>query len=69
MIQSVLLYIKTGIIRYPPYDAEKSYECPEGEIGLENFLYADIYEEGIIERIEKCVENTQNYYNAEEKGK
>ena len=50
-------------LRYPPYDAEKSYERPDGEIRLEDFLYADIYEEGMVERVAKCAEDTQNYYN------
>ena len=48
-------------LRYPPYDAEKSYERPDGEIRLEDFLYADIYEEGMVERVAKCAEDTQNY--------
>ena len=56
-------------LRYPPYDTEKSYERPEGEIQLRDFLYTDIYEEGIVERVMQCVEDTQNYYNAQEKEK
>ena len=50
-------------LRYPPYDAEKSYERPEGEIDLKDFLYTDIYEAGMVERVAKCAEDTQNYYN------
>ena len=56
-------------LRYPPYDAEKSYERPEGEIDLRDFLYTDIYEEGMIERVAKCAEDTQNYYNEKNKEK
>ena len=56
-------------LRYPPYDAEKSYERPNGEIRLEDFLYADIYEEGMVERVAKCAEDTQNYYNEQDKEK
>ena len=41
------------VLRYPPYDAEIPYERPEGKISLEDFLYADVYEDGLIERIEK----------------
>ena len=41
------------VLRYPPYDAEIPYERPEGKISLEDFLYADVYENGLIERIEK----------------
>ena len=51
------------------YDAEKSYERPEGEIDLRDFLYTDIYEEGMVERVIKCVEDTQNYYNEQDKEK
>ena len=54
-------------LMYPPYDVEKSYERPEGELRLKDFLYTDIYEDGIIERIEKCVEDTQNFYNKADK--
>ena len=56
-------------LRYLPYDAEKSYERPDGEIRLEDFLYADIYEEGMVERVAKCAEDTQNYYNEQDKEK
>ena len=56
-------------LRYPPYDAEKSYERPEGEIDLRDFLYTDIYEEGMVERVIKCAEDTQNYYNEQDKAK
>ena len=56
-------------LRYPPYDAEKSYERPEGEIDLKDFLYTDIYEEGMVERVIKCAEDTQNYYNEQDKEK
>lgn len=55
------------VLQYPPYDAEKSYARPEGEINLRKFLYSDIYEEGMLERVEKCVEDTQNYYNKQDK--
>ena len=56
-------------LRYPPYDAEKSYERPEGEINVRSFLYTDIYEEGMVERVAKCAEDTQNYYNEQNKEK
>ena len=54
------------VLRYPPYDEEKSYERPDGEIDLKDFLYADIYEEGMIARIIACAEATQDYYNTED---
>ncbi|MBR5187283.1 MAG: hypothetical protein IKW18_02320 [Clostridia bacterium] len=50
------------ILRYPPYDNAKSYERPEGEISIRRFLYADIYEEGMLERVIQSVKNTQNAY-------
>lgn len=40
-----------------------------GEINLKDFLSTDINEDGIIERIEKCAENTRNYYNEQDKAK
>jgi len=57
------------VLRYPPYDPEKSYARPEGKVDLKDFLYTDLYEDGIMERIEKCVEDTRNYYNEQDKGK
>lgn len=50
------------VLQYPPYDAEKSYERPDGEIDCKDFLYIDIYEEGMVERVRKCAEDTQKYY-------
>ena len=56
-------------LRYLPYDAEKSYERPEGEIRLKDFLYTYIYEEGMLDRVVKCAEDTRNYYNEQDKAK
>ena len=50
-------------LRYPPYDPKESYKRPEGEISIRTFLYTDIYEEGMTERVAQAVEDTQNYYN------
>ena len=50
-------------LRYQPYYAEKSYIRPEGEINHKDFLYYDIYEKGIVERVERCVQEIKNYYN------
>ena len=55
------------VLRYPPYNEEESYKRPEGEIDLRKFLYTDIYEDGIMERIIKCAEDTQDYYNRQDK--
>ena len=57
------------VLRYPPHDPEKSYARPEGEIDLKDFLYTDIYEQGMPERIAKCAEDTRNYYNEQDKEK
>ena len=66
MYQSgVSFYSVQFCLRYQPYYAEKSYRCSEGEINLKDFLYADIYEKGMVERVEKCVQETKNYCNRE----
>ena len=57
------------LLRYLPYDAEKPYDRPEGEIDLKDFLYADIDEDGMIERVIACAEATQDYYNKQDKEK
>lgn len=48
------------VLQYPPYNPEESYVRPEGTVELLNFLYTDTYEDGLIERIEKCAEDTKN---------
>lgn len=55
------------ILRYPPYDATKSYSRPEGEISIRKILYTDIYEEGMTERVVQAVEDTKNYYEEQDK--
>ncbi|MBQ2988180.1 MAG: hypothetical protein IJD59_03655 [Clostridia bacterium] len=57
------------VLRYPPYDAQESYKRPEGEINLKDFLYTDIEEDGLIERIVKCAEETQADYNRQDNEK
>lgn len=57
------------VLRYPPYDAAESYKRPEGEIDLKDFLYTDIYEEGIIERIIQCAQDTQDDYDRQDNEK
>ena len=57
------------VLRYPPYDAAESYKRPEGEIDLKDFLYTDIYEEGIIERIIQCAEDTEEDYKRQDNEK
>lgn len=57
------------LLRYPPYDAEKPYERPDGEIDLKDFLYTDIHEEGMVERVIACAEATRDYYNRQDKEK
>ncbi len=57
------------VLQYHPYDTNKSYDRPEGKIDLKDFLYSDIYEEGLIERIEKSIADTQNYYAEKDKTK
>jgi hypothetical protein len=57
------------VLRYPPYDAEESGKRPEGRIELQNFLYTDIYEDGIVERIIQCAEDTEEDYKREDNEK
>lgn len=54
-------------LRYPPYDPTESYKRPEGEISIRTFLYTDIYEEGMTERVKQAVEDTKNYYEEQNK--
>ena len=51
------------VLQYPPYDEEIPYERPAGEINLYDFLYSDIYEENLIERIETCAEETRIHFH------
>ena len=41
------------VLCHPPYDSEKSPDRPAGEIRVYGFLCADIYEDGIVNRIEE----------------
>jgi len=54
-------------LRYPPYDPTESYKRPEGEISIRTFLYTEIYEEGMTERVIQAVEDTKNYYEEQNK--
>jgi hypothetical protein len=56
-------------LQYPPYDAEKTYERPEGEVDLKDFLYTDIDEEGMIESVIACADATRDYYNRQDNEK
>ena len=38
-----------------PVSNEKTYERPEGSIYIKDFLSADIYEEGIVEKINESI--------------
>ena len=55
------------VLRYPPYDPDESYKRPEGQINIRKFLYTDIYEEDMISRVEKAVEDTKNYYEEQDR--
>ncbi len=39
------------------------------EFSVREFLYSDIYEEGLAERLQKASDDLQNYYSAEDKKK
>lgn len=53
------------VLRYPK--SESGGYDREGRVDLQNFLYADIYEAGILERIALCEEQTQEYYDSMDK--
>jgi hypothetical protein len=55
------------VLRYPPYDAERSYQRPEGEINLRSLLYSDIYEEGMVDRVQRVAEETRQHYEEQSK--
>ncbi len=57
------------VLQYPPYDPEVAYQRPEGSVDLLDFLSDDIYEEGMLTRVKKCAEETQKYYDEQDKQK
>ena len=63
----VKFYVIDCVLEYPKN--EDSSKKQEGRVEVREFLYADIYEEGMVERVAKCVEDTQNYYNEQDKEK
>ena len=63
----ISFYCVHFVLRYPPYDAEKSYQRPEGEINLRSLLYSDIYEDGMVDRVQKAAEETKQYYEEQDK--
>jgi hypothetical protein len=65
----ISFYSMHFVLRYSPYDAEESGKRPEGRIELQNFLYTDIYEDGIVERIIQCAEDTEEDYKREDNEK
>ena len=44
------------------YPATEDYTRPEGQIDVGNFLYEDIYEEGMVERVEEAEKLLNAYY-------
>ena len=54
------------VLQYPPYNEEESYARPDGKINLRDFLYTDIYEDGLIERVQACHEATEAYYREQD---
>lgn len=64
----ISFYTVHFVLRYPPYDAEKSYQRPEGEVNLRSLLYSDIYEDGMVDRVQRAAEETKQYYAEQNKG-
>ena len=46
------------------YPATEDYTRPEGEVSVANFLYEDIYEEGMLERVEEAEKLLNAYYGS-----
>ena len=65
----ISFYTVHFVLRYPPYDAERSYQRPEGEINLRSLLYSDIYEEGMVDRVQRAAEETKQYYAEQDNAK
>jgi hypothetical protein len=63
----ISFYTVHFVLRYPPYDAEKTYQRPEGEIDLRSLLYSDIYEEGMADRVQRVAEETRQHYEEQSK--
>ena len=49
----VYFYSIDFVLEYPPFN-EDTYERPDENVRVEDFLCSDIYEEGLAERIEKA---------------
>ena len=67
--EEIAFYSVELILRYPPYNEDKSYERPEGEVRLRDFLASDIYEENMTARVEQCIADTKAYYEEQNKDK
>ncbi len=61
----VSFYAVHFVLQHTPYDAE-SYARPEGNINLRDFLYSDIYEAGMLERVIAADHATKAYYAAQD---
>ena len=53
------------VLTYPKSE-EGGYQ-KEGRVDLKSFLYADIYEENLHQRVQACVEATEEYYASMDK--
>ncbi len=63
----ISFYAVDFCLRYPPYNTAESYKRPEGEINIREILYTDIYEEDMVSRVEKAVEDTKKHYEEQDK--
>lgn len=53
------------VLEYPPFEPD-TYARPEGSYRLRSFSYAAIDGEGLVERVEKCHQDTLDYYAAKD---
>lgn len=63
--RNVPFYAIDFVLEYPR--KEEGGNIKEGRVNVEGFLYADIYEEGLVERIRSADEKLNAYYEEQDK--
>ena len=59
--RGIYFYAIDLVVWYPRI--ADTYDRPDGRIRVENFLCSDIYEEGLVQRIEKADAELKAYYD------
>ena len=63
--RNVPFYAIDFVLEYPR--KEEGGNIKEGRVNVEGFLYSDIYEEGLVERIRSADEKLNAYYEEQDK--